>query len=266
MHEFLIKEGRTFVRAVEAQIPIDAVRLVHPVRDANTGVTRDVIIRELRPVDIFHDRPTRRTEFSRVVPGLNLEIPWPREADPAYADQPVDTLRIDVEERTFVPTLLRPPLPDRAIDELRNRFSRFRTRHEPEYVAKKEAEAADKARRGKLLQAAMRTPLQEFHIQQKALRRARGQPSSPTTCSRRSARSSPGTRGPPWLPWEPRRWWTPQPLPVYHWKRRYRHRPLHRRRVAVMPQRPGPRHHHKTCRTPVEIESLVHGHARRPSS
>ncbi len=171
----MIEEGRAPVEAKEACIPIDAIRLVHPIADPKTGVTRDVIIRELKPVDIYIDRPTRRTEFSRVVPGLNVEIPWPRKEEPEYHDAPGDTLRIEVEAKTFVPTLLRPPMPEHIMEELRNRFSRFRTRHEPEYIAKKEAEAAEKVQRRKMVQT-MRTPLQEFHTQQKALRKARGQP------------------------------------------------------------------------------------------
>ena len=44
-----------------------------------------------------------------------------------------DTLRFEVEEKTWTPTLLRAPMPDGVIDELRNKYSRFRTRHEPAY-------------------------------------------------------------------------------------------------------------------------------------
>ena len=44
-----------------------------------------------------------------------------------------DTLRFEVEEKTWTPTLLRSPMPDGVIDELRNKYSRFRTRHEPAY-------------------------------------------------------------------------------------------------------------------------------------
>src|SRR3569833_181012 len=170
-------ESKNLAVNVAAPIPISAVRLVHPMRDPATGHTRDVVIRELKPVDIYYDRPTRRTEFNRLVPVLNVQIPWPPKEEPQYVEHPADTLRIDVEAKTFVPTLLRGPLPDGLIDELRGRFSRFRTRHEPEYLARKEAEAAEKAARHiKLMAESMRTPLQEFHMHQRALRRARGQP------------------------------------------------------------------------------------------
>ncbi|CRK35473.1 hypothetical protein BN1708_019765, partial [Verticillium longisporum] len=86
-----------------------------------------------------------------------------------------DTLRAAVEEPTFVPSLLACPLPDTLIDELRNKYSKFRTRHELEYVQRKEAEASEK-KAGRVTAASMLTPLQEFNRQQRDVRRARGQP------------------------------------------------------------------------------------------
>ncbi|OAA66450.1 kow motif domain containing protein [Niveomyces insectorum RCEF 264] len=190
MPERLIEATNQSVQQMESFIPIDAVRLVHPLTDPATGTTRDVVIRELRATAFQLDRATRRLVFSRVVPGLNVRIPWPRPKDPPPEpeDQPVDTLRIDAEQTTFVPTLLRPPAPEAVLDELRNKYSRFRTRHTPEYIAAKEAEEAAKKEARKYGSApvkgtkpglpppGMRTPLDEFHIQQKALRKARGQP------------------------------------------------------------------------------------------
>lgn len=128
--ESMIASGDQAVQQIEASIPIDAIRLVHPLTDPETGVTRDVIIRELRAQAFQMDRVTRRLTFTRVVPGLNVRIPWPRqERPPEYQDQVNDTLRIDTEQVTFVPTLLRPPAPEAVLDELRGKFSRFRTRH-----------------------------------------------------------------------------------------------------------------------------------------
>lgn len=184
----LVTEATQSVHQMESSLPINAVRLVHPLTDPVSGNTRDVIIRELRPTNFFRDRPTRRSGFARIVPGLNVRIPWPRTAPTEHEDQDVDTLRIHAEQVTFVPTLLRPPAPEAVLDELRNKYSRFRTRHTPEYIAAKEAEEAAKteakkyspalvkARQPGLSPPGMRTPLEEFHIQQKALRRARGQP------------------------------------------------------------------------------------------
>lgn len=109
------------------------------------------------------------------MPGLNVEIPWPTKVEEEVVDGPHDTLRIDVEERTFVPTLLRPPIPETVVDELRNQYSKFRTRHTPEYIAKKEAEEAEKKARVDSVKS-MLTPLQEFNRHRRELRRARGQP------------------------------------------------------------------------------------------
>lgn len=157
--------------------PISSVRLVHPLPDPATGTVRDVIIRELKPIRITHDRPTRKVFFSRLVPGLNVQIPWPKTPPTIREEYPGDTLRLDVEERTFVPTLLRPPMPETVIDELRNKYSKFRTRHTPEYIAKVEArEAEKKARRKGARAEEMLLPLQEYNRKMRELRRQRGKP------------------------------------------------------------------------------------------
>lgn len=164
-------------------MPIQAVRLVHPLRDPDTGKVRDVVINELQPRNIIYDKPTGRVTWKRVVPGLNIEIPWPRAFEEAerselvqtLPDYPCDTLRYDVERRTYVPTLLKPPMPVEVIDELRNKYSKFRTRHEPEYIARKEEEAAAKvAARKKAM--TMQTPLKELNAKIRDEKRALGQP------------------------------------------------------------------------------------------
>jgi large subunit ribosomal protein L24 len=175
--DFLQQEGQTPVQQVKAVVPISAIRLVHPLTDPETGMARDVIIRELKPVNITHDRPTRKVFFSRMVPGLNVRIPWPKQQPREYEDHPYDTLRLDVEERTFVPTLLRAPFPESVVDELRNKYSKFRTRHTPEYVAKVEAQEAEKKARQKGARAGeMLLPVQEYNRKMRELRRARGKP------------------------------------------------------------------------------------------
>ncbi|KAH8677386.1 hypothetical protein BX600DRAFT_124824 [Xylariales sp. PMI_506] len=161
---------------LEVPIPISAVRLVHPIPDPKTGVVKDVIINQLRHTGFFYDRVTGHTRWSRYVPGLNITIPWPtRAAEKTATDHKVDTLRIDVEERTFVPTLLRPPMPELVLDELRNKYSRFRTRHDPEYIAAKEAEQQAKEDRVKLMDS-MRTPLQELHRAERERKKKNGKP------------------------------------------------------------------------------------------
>jgi large subunit ribosomal protein L24 len=151
---------------------------VHPLADPETGATRDVIIKELVATSVYHDRPTGRCTWNRLVPGINVKIPWPKREPVVHEDQPCDTLRIDVERKTFVPTLARPPVPESVIDELRNRFSKFRTRHTEEYVAQKQAEVdAKKARKagGGVVPESMLTPVQE-HNRMVAEKRAAAPP------------------------------------------------------------------------------------------
>lgn len=160
---------------LELPLPISAVRLVHPITDPSTGTTRDVIINQLVHSGLVTDRVTGKRRWQRVVPGLNISIPWPVKEDPEIQDYTADTPRIDVEEKTFVPTLLRPPMPEGIIDELRNKYSRFRTRHEPEYIARLEAEEQAEKDRAKLMES-MRTPLQEFHRAERANKKKKGKP------------------------------------------------------------------------------------------
>jgi large subunit ribosomal protein L24 len=137
-----------------------------------------VRIQSLQPIDYVFDRVTRKADWDRLVPGLNMRIPWPDKADEqeeAEEHEGVDTLRIDAEAQTFVPTLVQPPMPVDVIDELRNRYSRFRTRHTDEYVAKKEAELAERQAR-KRSPLTMLTPVAELNRRQREIRRARGQP------------------------------------------------------------------------------------------
>ncbi|KAI0479258.1 hypothetical protein GGR56DRAFT_370330 [Xylariaceae sp. FL0804] len=174
----MVAPGETATVNLEMALPISAVRLVHPLRDPDTGLARDVIVNQLVPRDYVRDRVSGERRWQRVVPGLNVSIPWPARDDDSETvpeHHGVDTPRIEVEARTFVPTLLRPPAPLPVLDELRNRYSRFRTRHEPEYVARVEAEeAAARARAASV--ATMRTPLQEFHRAERESRKKKGKP------------------------------------------------------------------------------------------
>jgi large subunit ribosomal protein L24 len=168
---------RTPVITVPDWLPISAVRLVHPVTDYTTNITRDVIIKQLIPIRKYVDRPTGRTTFQRLVAGLNIIVPWPKIDPVEHKDHPVDTLRLDVEEKTFVPTLLHPPMPSQILDELRGKYSRFRTRHSDEFIAKVEANEAERARlKSKTVDPTMRTPLQNLNRQLRQERKALGQP------------------------------------------------------------------------------------------
>ncbi|KAI1471177.1 uncharacterized protein F4812DRAFT_169317 [Daldinia caldariorum] len=173
--EFRNSESPSVVN-IELPIPISDIRLVHPIKDPSTGVTRDVIINQLVHSGFLHDRVSGKRRWSRIVPGLNIAIPWPKKQEEDVKDYKVDTLRIDVEDKTFVPTLLRPPMPAPLIDELRNKYSRFRTRHDPEYVARLEAQEKAAGEHKLRTEESMRTPLQEFHRAQREGKKKKGKP------------------------------------------------------------------------------------------
>lgn len=155
-------ETTTELAAMSMPMLLEDVKLVYPLPDPETGIPRDVIIDRLMHINFEYDKNKREwTEGHRLIPGTNTIIPWPEKAEPAFEDFEDDTLRITVEEQTFRPFLLHPPMPLSVIDELRNKYSRFRTRHDWEYVEKKDLEdARDEKRKG--LAKGMRTPLQEL--------------------------------------------------------------------------------------------------------
>jgi large subunit ribosomal protein L24 len=161
------------VRTIEQPVPIDKVRLIFPLTDRETGVTRDVIVKKLVSGKIRVDRVTGKRKWARIIPGLNIAVPWPKIEPKQHKDCAVDTLRAEVESRTFVPTLFRPPFPSTVIDELRNKYSKFRTRHDPEYVAAKMKEDELKEEKKKLAKE-MRTPLKEINRKLRKMKKAKG--------------------------------------------------------------------------------------------
>ena len=132
--------GAGGIRTREAPIPLASVRLVYPVPDSDTGIPRDCILTNLVKRNERFDRFENEKVWDRYLQPQNIRIPWPKKEEPEYQDEEGDTLRIDVDEVSFLPTLLRPPMPMGVIDELRGKFSVFRDRHEDEYVEKKTAE------------------------------------------------------------------------------------------------------------------------------
>ena len=149
-------------------MPISSVRLVHKLRDPKTGIESDKIISrlirlpdekkaeiraEFKAGTIDLDEMKRRMS-ARTVPGSKqvygdwLEIPIPKntkDETPKVKEHDGDTLRFEVEQRTWIPTLLRAPMPGGVIDELRNKYSRFRTRHDASYQLMLENRARRKA-------------------------------------------------------------------------------------------------------------------------
>ena len=101
--------------------------------------TDRVVIDKLKLSHKFIDPKTGRQSFNRIIPGLNVVVPWPKrtvefketkedrfekDKDPIkYPDTPTDV----VSQRTFRnPTLAYPPLPAGIELELHNPYSRFK--------------------------------------------------------------------------------------------------------------------------------------------
>lgn len=168
-------------RSQPMPLSIGSIRLVYPITNPETGVTRDVVIHQLKSVppnmkspNMTHDRWEHGNKWDRMVPGINVVIPWPEVQAPEQQTHESDTIREQVEDRSFYYNLLSPPMPETVIDELRNKFSKFRTRHEEWYVQQKEAEEeAKKALKESHL--SMQTPLDEFHAHQREFRAAEGE-------------------------------------------------------------------------------------------
>lgn len=164
--EYMLKnetDKRPF-RPMEMGVPLSQLRLVYPLPHPETGIVRDVVVKK-----IMVERGVRW------IPGLGTRIPWPKKEEPEHEDYDEDTLRMEVETETWLPTLLRPPMPPSVIDELRGKFSKFRTRHDEEYIAKKTAEDVEMQKR-KGMNLSMRTPIKELNRKVREEKKARGKP------------------------------------------------------------------------------------------
>jgi large subunit ribosomal protein L24 len=179
------------VRSIEQPVPFSWIRLVTPLKNAETGLLEDVICEKVETTKPWFDKHTGHKgikacyrRFIAMSDGTKIFIPYPgsspkeRKAredakEEETKDTSADTLRLEVEQKTFVPTLLRPPMPGSVIDELRNKYSIFRTRHDPEYIAKKMKEDEEKEEKKKLI-AKMRTPIKEINRLEKKMRKAKG--------------------------------------------------------------------------------------------
>lgn len=161
------------IQTTEASIPLSEVRLVHPLPHPETGALRDVMIKRLKYV---REKKSKNKPERRYIAGLDpiTHIPFPEQPKPEHQDYDVDTLRIEVENKTWIPTLLKPPMPNSVIDELRNKYSVFRTRHDDAFVQKKEAEFARQENLKRKRIEMMRTPVQEFNRNQRAERKKLG--------------------------------------------------------------------------------------------
>ncbi|KKK23377.1 KOW motif domain protein, partial [Aspergillus rambellii] len=129
-------------QTVNLPIPMDDVRLVVALDDPTTGLTRDVLVEHVyggEPI-LEREQGVDIPRHTRYIAGENIEIPWPRSEPPTFKDEAWDTLRMEVETPTWLPSLQSAPFPASVLDELRNKFSKYRTRHDPEWVEQKRME------------------------------------------------------------------------------------------------------------------------------
>lgn len=155
------QKDKSPVQTTEAPIPLSAVRLVYPLRDSETGILRDVMIKELKRTP----RDERRLGLDgRYIADTDpqIYIPFPKQEEEDPPEHEIDTLRIEVEQKTWTPTLTRPPMPPSIIDELRNKYSIFRDRHDEDWVRAREERAAERERAAIEKEELMMTPLEEL--------------------------------------------------------------------------------------------------------
>lgn len=153
-NERLADPNKSPVKTTEFPFPLSSVRLVHPLPHHITGIMTDTIIQSLTVSSHNH---------KRYITGTDTSIPYlPRPSPPERPEYDVDTLRIDVEEETWVPRLLAEPFPAGVIDELRGKYSRFRSRHEDAYLAKLQEKEEATKRREEVDKTRMMSPMEEW--------------------------------------------------------------------------------------------------------
>jgi large subunit ribosomal protein L24 len=157
----------------EQPLHYNDVRLIVALPDPETKQLRDTIVANIAMSKVFHDKREDERRWTRYIKGTSIEIPWPKKEEKEYFDQLADTRIMDVEATTYIPTLLRPPFPISVIDELRNKYSVFRTRHDAEFIEKVEAIAANQKAKE---EAVIKTPVQLLNKKLREEKKARGKP------------------------------------------------------------------------------------------
>ncbi|PCH05083.1 protein of unknown function DUF1747 [Penicillium occitanis (nom. inval.)] len=121
-------------------IPIDDVRLVCTLED--NGHQYEVVAKHVHGGGPFLSRSNTSTpRHTRYISGENIRIPWPEENKvDKLTDEDGDTSRKEVEYETWTPSLSLMPFKASIMDELRNKYSKYRTRHDPAWVEAKKLE------------------------------------------------------------------------------------------------------------------------------
>lgn len=183
-------------------MPYSAVRLVTPLENPVTGEQRDVIVERLKRRLDYMDQETLEKEYVRFIPDLNdTEVAWPEKDEPAHIDTASDTLRISLEKRTFAGpnvTLLGAPMPPSVIDELRNKYSKLRKRHDPEYLEEVRQREEEQRMNNIQMMQGMRTPLQELHALRAEQRKKAAEENGESTIRRPIEKQVKIQSGKPW--------------------------------------------------------------------
>lgn len=121
-------------------IPVDDVRLVVTLEDK--GQEYEVVAKHVHGSGPFLTRSNTGTpRHTRYISGENIRIPWPEENKvDRFVDEEGDTSRKEVEYETWTPSLNGKPFKPSVMDELRNKYSKYRTRHDPAWVEAKRLE------------------------------------------------------------------------------------------------------------------------------
>ena len=148
-------------------VPIADIRHVIALQNDDTGLVEDLIVEHAYASGPYIERHPDSTtpKFTRYVSGLDIEIPWPVENIPPAKDGQWDTTRMEADRDNWVPSLTHPPFPSSVIDELRNKYSKFRTRHDPEYVREK---VEEDFRRQYYESQSLLTPIGEWRAKKRA--------------------------------------------------------------------------------------------------
>lgn len=126
-HAFFPGQTRPVVDAPN-MIKAENIRLVASIREEN-GAEKDVAVHSVSLSGEYYDADYNKyLPYRRLTHDPEVIIPWPRPENPLAKSEfatPADV----VEERTFFPnSILEPPLPEAALSQVRNKYSRFKRR------------------------------------------------------------------------------------------------------------------------------------------
>ena len=161
------------------EVSIRNIRLVQRIGDRDVIVDRMDVLESKWEEGEGEGAVGREVPIRRVIPSTNIEIPTPQpEPEKDKEDEDIsrdkyhdsDTFINNVEDPTFAPTLATPPFYSSIIDELRNKYSKFRIRHDDDYIEKKLDEEATDAKKKDSVKL-MNTPATAYHLKQKELAR-----------------------------------------------------------------------------------------------